>query len=352
MRRGARLLSGSAAQAVLGTSVSAVFLLFFLRGENFGAVGDAFTRASVPLIVLSGAVYFAGVWFRAVRLHYLFRPLRPVSPRAMFPLVAIGYAANNILPAETGEVVRAHLFWQRFQVSRMAGLGSVVMERLFDGLMLTVFLAVGVAASVAGAGGMPFAGNVLLGVTAFLVGGVSAAFAIAYGIATHPEAAERRGRALLQRVPVVRRADPGWVRAFVEGISAVADRRLVLAATWTSGAAWGLEAVAYWLVGLGFDLHQPFPVYLLIVGAANSIIAAPATNGGVGPFEWATKAVLLIFLTTEQTPEAEEIAVAYAASLHALVLIPITAVGLLYLWRARVPRRMLAPPDPGPPDGK
>ncbi len=45
------------------------------------------------------AVYFIGVWVRAWRWHYLLRPLKKIPTHTMFPVVAIGYFGNNILPA-------------------------------------------------------------------------------------------------------------------------------------------------------------------------------------------------------------------------------------------------------------
>ena len=67
-----------------------------------------------------------------------------------------------------------------------------------------------------------------------------------------------------------------------------------------------------------------------------------STSGGVGPFEWATKQVLLIYVAGEN---AEEVAIAYAASLHGLVLIPIALIGLSFLWVFHIPLRRLNDTD-------
>ena len=332
-------LLGPGARVLLGVAVSAIFVVLFLRGTDFGAVGDAFREADVVLIMLGLAAYLAGVWFRAVRWHYLFAPVRPIAARQLFPIVAIGYASNNILPARTGEVVRAHVFGQRFGVSPVAGLGSVALERLFDGLMLTLFLCVGVAASLAGAFGMDYAGDVLTATMSFLVFGVTAAFALSYLIARYPERTGRTVRRWLRRLRRLQSRDHSWVDAFIAGLGALRQKRLVIAALWSSAVAWGFEALMYWLVGEGFGLDLPFPVYLLVAAAANVIITAPSTSGGIGPFEWAAKSVVLIFLAGEG---AEEVAIAYAAALHGLVLVPITIVGLVFLWTMHVPIRRLA----------
>ncbi|MEE9277254.1 MAG: lysylphosphatidylglycerol synthase transmembrane domain-containing protein [Dehalococcoidia bacterium] len=319
---------------MIGAAVSAIFVALFLRRIDVGGVADAFRDANVLLILLALAVYFAGTYMRAVRWHYLMQPIKPVPPHKLYPIVAIGYATNNVLPFRTGEIVRAHVLNRRHGVSRTAGLSNIFIERVFDGLMLTVFLCVGVAASLVGFQGMRYAGDLLLAAMAFLAFGVSAAFALLYATAKYPDAAERVVRRVTARLPVLRRFDSGWVQSVTTGLAPAKDKRIFVAGLWTSAVAWGLEAFMYFLVGEAFGLDQPFPVYLLIAAAANIIITAPSTSGGVGPFEWAAKEVLLIFLVAEN---AEEVAIAYAASLHGLVLIPMTVLGLLLLWLYQVP---------------
>ena len=327
-------LLGPGARVLLGVAVSAVFVVLFLRDTDFGAVAQAFREADVALIMLGLAAYLAGVWFRAVRWHYLFAPVQPIPARRLFPVVAIGYATNNILPARTGEVIRAHIFGQRFGVSQVAGLGSIAMERLFDGLMLTLFLCVGVAASLIGVFGMDYAGDILTTTMALLVVGVSIAFFLSYRIARDPHRTAQTVRRWLKCLPGLRSRDHQWVDTFISGLGAMHQRRLVISAVWTSAIAWGFEALMYWLVGEGFGLDLPFPVYLLVAAAANVIITAPSTSGGIGPFEWAAKSVVLVFLIGDG---AEEVAIAYAAALHGLVLVPITIIGLASLWYLHVP---------------
>ena len=146
-------------------------------------------------------------------------------------------------------------------------------------------------------------------------------------------------RRLLAATPVVRDREQGWVSSLIAGLESTKDRDLLVAGVWTSAVAWGLEALMYYLVGEAFGLDQPFPVYLLVAAAANVIVTAPSTSGGVGPFEWAAKEVLLLFLVGA---EAEAVAIAYAASLHGLVLVPMALLGLFLLWLYQVPIRRQA----------
>jgi hypothetical protein len=319
----------------LGLGGSTAFLVLFLRNADFHQVGRAFTDVSAWWIAPALVVYFAGIAARAWRWHWLLLHIKQIAWWRLFPIVAIGFGVNNVLPLRAGELVRAHVLYQRHDISRLSGLSSIFMTRVYDGLMLTFFLVIGVIASLIGFEGMNDAGDELTGAMSFLVFGITGAFLVFGAIARRPEAAEHLITRLLRRLPGQSGREWTWLRPLITGMSAQANRRQVIGALVASLIAWALEALMYWMVGQAFNLGLPFPVYLLVAAAANLLITAPSTAGGVGPFEWAVKATLLIWLPTLGTlgaQDAESTAVAFAAILHGLVIIPISLVGLICLW--------------------
>ena len=58
----------------------------------------------------------------------------------MFPIVTIGYMGNNIYPARAGEVLRAVILKQREGVPVSASLATVIVERIFDGVVMLGFV--------------------------------------------------------------------------------------------------------------------------------------------------------------------------------------------------------------------
>ena len=63
----------------------------------------------------------------------------------LFPLVIIGFMTNNLIPARIGELVRAYLLGEREGTSKAAALGTIAVDRLFDGLTLVLMLANAIA---------------------------------------------------------------------------------------------------------------------------------------------------------------------------------------------------------------
>jgi glycosyltransferase 2 family protein len=60
--------------------------------------------------------------------------------KTMFPITAIGYMGNNIYPARAGEVLRAVILKRREGVSVSASLATIIVERIFDGVVMLAFV--------------------------------------------------------------------------------------------------------------------------------------------------------------------------------------------------------------------
>ena len=67
-------------------------------------------------------------------------------------MVLIGLMANNVAPARVGELVRAYLLGERESMSKSTALGTIAVDRAFDGLTLVAILGFVVALSGANAG--------------------------------------------------------------------------------------------------------------------------------------------------------------------------------------------------------
>jgi hypothetical protein len=108
--------------------------------------------------------------------------------------------------------------------------------------------------------------------------------------------------------------------------------------------AWTVEAGAYAIIGLGFDLGVSFGHYCLLLSAANLAIIVPTFLGGTGPFEWAATLVLV------GAGVANGLAGAYSIVAHGVIFIPTTILGLIILWSfgismGRVTRIAAAPEE-------
>src|SRR5687767_1328911 len=124
----------------LGVLISIVFIWLALRGLRLEEFWNSVKQANYIWVIPGIGVYFVGVWVRAWRWHFLLGPIKKIPTSTMFPITTIGYMGNNIYPARAGEVLRAVLLKRKEGVSISASLATIIVERIFDGVVMLAFV--------------------------------------------------------------------------------------------------------------------------------------------------------------------------------------------------------------------
>ncbi len=312
----------------LGLLISAVFLYFALRGLELQKAWETVKTARYLWLIPGIGVYFVGVWVRSWRWHYMLRPLKKISTRTMFPIVTIGYMGNNIYPARAGELLRAVILKQREGVPVSATLATVIVERIFDGVVMLgfVFLNLGELSRLTSASG--FVGNIqqlaLWGSAAFI-----GALFLFLAAAMFPAVTERLANRLIDRfMPErVREKVRDVALRFLTGLEALRSPRDALMIFLTTVLIWLFETGKYWFVMHAFPFEVSFFALMLMNGIVNLATTLPSAPGYVGTFD----APGIALLGAYHVPG--EIAAAYTLVLHVALWLPITALGAYYYLR-------------------
>jgi uncharacterized protein (TIRG00374 family) len=313
----------------LGMVISLVLLYFAFRNQDFGLVWEVVKQANYYWLIPGVAVYFVAVWARAWRWHYLLRPLKKISTNKMFPIVTIGYMGNNIYPYRAGEVLRAYILRKREGVAMSASLATIIVERVFDGVVMLgfVFLNLPELAKLTGASG--FVGNIqtlsLWGAGIFL--GVLGVFLLA---AMFPQRTDAIVRWFIGHlVPMKLRGKAQEItNRFLGGLESLRSPREVVMVLVTSIVIWLLETGKYWFVMHAFPFEVSFFALMLMNGIVNLATTIPSAPGYVGTFD----APGIALLTAYNVPV--EIATGYTLLLHAALWLAPTLVGA-YFFIAR-----------------
>jgi uncharacterized protein (TIRG00374 family) len=77
---------------------------------------------------------------KALRWRYLFPSERPIPFSTLFSVTLIGYFGNQIIGASTGELLRSIVLGQKGSWSKSATFGTIFVEKLWDILVLCLFL--------------------------------------------------------------------------------------------------------------------------------------------------------------------------------------------------------------------
>jgi len=312
----------------LGVLISVFFVWISLRGLKLGEFWDVVKKANYLWIVPGIIVYFIGVWARAWRWHYLLKPIKEVPTNEMFPITTIGYMGNNIYPARAGEVLRAVILKRKQGISISASLATIIVERIFDGVVMLAFVFVNLSelAKLTSASG--FVGNIqqvaVIGTGVFI--GALIVFLLA---AMFPHTTMKIGLWVIYHLTPERfhMRLIGLSNKFLDGLASLRSPLNVLMVFLTSVVIWLLETAKYWFVMHAFNFTVSFFALMLMNGIVNLATTIPSAPGYIGTFDAPGIAVLTAYGVDQAT------AAGYTLTLHAALWIPITLVGAYFLTR-------------------
>lgn len=322
----------------VGLIFSVVLLYWALGKLRLSDVTSNLATASYIWLVPGVIVYMIAVWVRAWRWHYLLRPLKKIPTNTVFPIVAIGYMGNNIYPARAGELLRAVVLKRREGVSISASLATIIVERIFDAVVMLgfVFLNLGELTRVTQGSGssgtieLGFIGRISIqemaigGAVIFL--GALAVFLLA---AMFPKMTERLVNWSIEHlIPSrYRQKTKDLSQRFLEGLESLRSPQEALMVFVTSAIIWLLETGKYWFVMHAFHFQVSFFALMLMNGIVNLATTLPSAPGYIGTFDGPGIALL----TAYGIPGA--VAASYTLVLHAALWLPITVLGAYYFLR-------------------
>ena len=297
-------------------------LWLFFRNIELHATWQAIAHARLGLIFAAVLVTLMTYVLRAWRWQALLRPIGHARFRTAFRTTVIGFAATFLLPGRIGEVLRPYLLARTEGFKATATFATVIVERLLD--VCTVVMLFAVA--------LPFV-NVDVGrevktASAIAVAGSLALLVLLFMLAGHPERLGQWAGKLARHLPArIAEVTEQLVRTFAEGLKVMRHPgQLVLAAFW-SVPLWSSIALGVWLTSLAFDLTFPFMGSFLVLALLAAGVSLP-TPGGVGGFHYTYLLALTQFFGAPREASA-----AAALVLHAVSFVPVTLVGLVFMWQ-------------------
>ena len=317
-------------KALIGIGISAFLLWWVFRGKDLGAIAREMAAAD-PLLLL-GATALATVvfWIRAWRWRCILEPVRPgTSFRSRFAAVNIGFMGNNLLPARVGEFARAYALARLEPVPMVAGLSSLVIERLMDALMLVAMLFCAMA--LPGFPDWPANAETdfpaiarAVGITMAVVG------ALLFLLVLFPRRTVRAFEAVAHKVlpRSIRRPVVDALEAFLAGVGILRDGRLLFEATLWTAFLWTVNALSFWVAFLAFGIDLSFTAALFFQSCLAFAVSVPSAPGFWGVYEWSATAVLATLWGQDTTQ-----VLAFAVGFHIAGFLPVTLMGLWYAWK-------------------
>jgi uncharacterized protein (TIRG00374 family) len=296
-------------RTAIGIAISGVAIWILARSVDLPRTFDVLRTANPAWIALMVGTVFIDVAARGGRWQALLAPIKRLPYRRVLGYTYVGYLANNVLPARLGELVRSHALGEGEGISRPTVLGTVVVERIVDtvivvGLAALAVLTLGVGGTMSTA--------VALG--AAFVGVLVVALVVA--MVSHRLPGAQRVTAVAERYPRILEV----ARRLRDGLAVAARPGTLARALFLSAAAWAASIATFIAAGQAVGIELSIGQAALLSSGVALATIVPSAPGYVGTFELTAVSIAKIF---DADPDA---AFAMALLAHAMIL-AITSIG-------------------------
>jgi glycosyltransferase 2 family protein len=286
-------------RTVAGLAVAALFVMLLARRVDWLDVRRVLAGADWRPLALALVALGGDMAARITRWWWMVRAVEPGLPLASCVRPFLGsLALNNTVPLRAGDVLRVFGFRRALRAPTAHLVGTLVLERMLDLLMLLAILLIGVL-------------------------GTSGVF---------PRPITRVIQQLVARLFARRSWLPAVTMAVTQLTGALALLRSASRALRLLGLtllAWLLEGAVFACVMWSLHIQVPWPAPWLSLGAATLATLLPSSPGYVGTFDYFAALGVTAYGATAATSAA------FALLTHLVLWLPVTAAGLLALLVGR-----------------
>jgi glycosyltransferase 2 family protein len=308
----------------VGVCLGGLFLYLALKEVNTSDVETTVRQVNRAWLTASVGIYLCSIALRCLRWGILLRAAGSVKWRHATEALITGFAANYVLPGRIGELFRADYARRIFKMSRFTSLGTIVVERTCDGIVVVCALWIS-SISIFSTRIVQHGASWVLGVASFA--------SMVFGAAVLLIAIS--GRIDLRQFGVIEGIAARWDR-LVSGMSSVM-RGNASATILCSIGIWTLESAALGAIVRSFGVSQSLAETVMLLCLATLSTLVPTAPGYVGTYQLVFGNVFKLFGNSETTGviAATAVQIFFFGTVTILgVLILLSRSGVT-LWRAR-----------------
>jgi len=305
---------------ILGFVSAAIFIALIFAKVNFSEVSEASAGISWGWLFMALLMFGVGYSLRILRWKLMLQ----VDNSAIIwsdcagPLLA-SFAINNVLPFRLGDLARAFAFNKKLGVESGGVLATLLVERLFDLLMVLFFLLASLYF---------FQMNAL---RIFGVGVIALLFLVVaiVLILNFPRSFFPIGIYLCDLISKLFPSIGAVLTKFMRSIFLVLDHlsrgKIMMILTFWSLVIWTAEGCVFWFIAIGLPSISDSSAAWLALPVGTLATLIPSTPGYVGTFDY--------FVIQSMQSLGNDIAssAAFAFIVHALLWLPPTIIGGIYL---------------------
>ena len=323
---------------IWGLLISIIFIVFIFSKVDIGKTLESFSRINPLYFLIIIPVYWFSFLFRAYRWQLILSNNKMLEIKSLISALFIGYMANSFLPARMGEIYRAHLLGKKENIGRFKVFASIILERIFDGLILflIVFTFVVLLFSKSWLCKLAFiSGLIFIGGFLFLL-----AFAKAEKLnKINFSLIEKNVREkFILKLPFVFQEKTEFLfnkisyysRSFIEGLDIFHCFDSLVKSLFFSLIIWFIEACVVFLVISSFGVSTSPLLAFFVLGVTTLSTMIPSGPASIGPYQYG------YILAFEILSINKETALAVSIVNQLIVVFCVSTAGLFFTIKDRI----------------
>jgi hypothetical protein len=289
---------------IISLIIGVIFIALILKNIDIHKSIEAVKHLNFFYVALMVPVYYSSFLFRAFRWRTIISEKKELKLSSFLNALFRGWTINCVVPARGGEIYRAHYFGKKEDISRVTVLASIVLERIFDGLILFLILLLLVTFVYSS---KKFFGVAVLAGIVFVGGFTGLLLTSKFYKNTFIKEKFKKFFSPVPNTPIKKLLSKifnkitGAIISFMNGLEMFNSPVLILKTFLFTIIIWLCEGLSILLVikGFGYSIGLLGALFVLSIIAFISLI--PGGPAGLGPVQWGYIIALGFFNISRET---------------------------------------------------
>ncbi len=305
---------------ILGLIISVIFILLIFWKLDINQLINTFKVFNYKVLLLFIPLYVLGLYIRGFRWKFLLCDTSKLTVKEAFFSFTTGNTLNSYLPARAGDIWRAYHVGAKLQESKMKLLGSIILERIIDGISVLLILFFAVLTY--------FKHQWVLNITYLAAALFLGSLAVFYFVFKFNKIDWFFDK--LIHITLLKNFKPqilklaSLLNKFMQGFQSLNNLKCFSLAFLSSCIAWGIECLLTYILIMGFGHHYGFSIALFVISFIALSTIIPSSSVFVGPYQYAYILALGIY----HIEKSNALGIAFIHQIT--IMITITVISIIY----------------------
>ena len=312
--------------------ITFLFLYLVFKNLNFNQLLQTIKGFELIYIIFLVFSIIISLSFRGLCFKLLISKTIKAPLSDLIPLCITGAALNIVLPARAGDIFRAFYTGEKYKESKIKLFGTIMLERIFDGLCIIGMLLIGIyiynknplAQHMCFIAALIFIASLITAFLAIKLNKTEVIFSFLENKCSN--LSEGFKNIFLGIIKL----SNNFCTSFINGFEILNYPKKLLYVLISSIGIWAFECVNYLIVIQGFNIDINWSVVLFIIAFIALACMIPSASIFIGPYQLAVISAFSIYKVNKET------ALAISLVEQAVVVLTTSIIAVLFLLKNNI----------------